>query len=50
VTHERALTTEQIRERGVRILGERLGIVAMMRFLRQAETGWGNYTDERHRG
>jgi hypothetical protein len=45
---EQALTMEQIRERGIRVLGERLGIVGMVRFLQQAETGWGNYTEERH--
>ena len=45
---DQALTMEQIRKRGTRILGERLGVVAMVRFLRQTETGWGNYTEERH--
>ena len=45
---EKALTMEQIRERGIQVLGERLGIVGMVRFLQQAETGWGNYTEERH--
>jgi hypothetical protein len=45
---EQALTLEQIRERGIQVLGERLGIVGMVRFLQQAETGWGNYTEERH--
>ena len=37
---EQALTLEQIRERGIQVLGERLGIVGMVRFLQQAETGW----------
>jgi hypothetical protein len=45
---EQALTLEQIRERGIQVLSERLGIVAMVRFLQQTETGWGNYTEERH--
>ena len=45
---EQALTMEQIRERGIQVLGERLGIVGMVRFLQQVETGWGNYTEERH--
>jgi hypothetical protein len=45
---ERALTLEQIREQGLQVLRERLGIVGMVRFLQQAETGWGNYTEERH--
>jgi hypothetical protein len=45
---EPALTLEQIRERGIQVLGEHLGIVGMVRFLQQTETGWGNYTEERH--
>jgi hypothetical protein len=45
---EQTLTLEQIRERGIQVLGEQLGIVAMVRFLQQTETGWGNYTEERH--
>ena len=48
VYSEHALTMEHIRERGIQVLGERLGIVGMVRFLQQAETGWGNYTEERH--
>ena len=42
------LTLEQIRGRGIQVLREQLGIVAMLRFLQQTETGWGNYTEERH--
>ena len=42
------MTLAHIRERGIQILGEQLGIVGMVRFLQQAETGWGNYTEERH--
>jgi hypothetical protein len=45
---EQALTLEQIREQGLQVLRERLGIVGMVRFLQQAETGWGDYTEERH--
>lgn len=45
---EQALTLEQIREQGVQVLRERLGIVGLVRFLQQTETGWGNYTEERH--
>jgi hypothetical protein len=45
---EQALTLEQIRERGIQVLGEHLGVVGMVRFLQQTETGWGNYTEERH--
>ena len=44
---EQALTLEQIRERGIQVLREQLGIVDMVRFLQQTETGWGNYTEGR---
>lgn len=47
--NESILTLEQIRARGIQVLGEQLGIVGMVRFLQQSETGWGNYTEERHR-
>ena len=43
-----APTLEQIRAQGIQVLGEQLGIVGMVRFLQQSETGWGNYTEERH--
>ena len=46
--NEPTLTLEQIRARGIQVLGEQLGIVGMVRFLPQSETGWGNYTEERH--
>ena len=42
-----AMTLEQIRERGLAVLRTHLGIVGMVRFLQQSETGWGNYTEER---
>ncbi len=45
--NEPTLTLAQIRARGIQVLGEQLGIVGMVRFLQQAETGWGNYTEER---
>lgn len=44
---EHARTLEQIREHGIQVLGQHLGIVDMVRFLQQAETGWGNYTEEK---
>ena len=43
-----AMTLEQIREQGLAVLRKHLGIVGMVRFLQQAETGWGNYTEERY--
>lgn len=36
---EQALTLEQICERGIQVLRERLGIVGMARFLQQTEIG-----------
>jgi len=46
--NESTLTLEQIRARGIQVLGAQLGIVGMVRFLQQSETGWGDYTEERH--
>jgi hypothetical protein len=43
-----AMTLEQIREQGLTVLRQHLGIVGMVRFLQQAEMGWGNYTEERY--
>ena len=43
-----AMTLEQIREQGLAVLRTHLGIVGMVRFLQQSETGWGNYTEERY--
>jgi hypothetical protein len=45
---QQTMTLEQIREKGLAILGQHLGIVGMVRFLQQSEMGWGNYTEERH--
>ncbi len=45
----RNTTLDQIRELGVRALINQLGPVGMIRFLQQTETGWGNYTAERHK-
>ena len=44
---QQAMTLEQIRERGLTVLCQHLGIVGMVRFLQQSELGWGNYTAER---
>ena len=43
-----AMTLSQIREKGVEVLRQQLGVVGMVRFLQQTELGWGNYTEERH--
>ena len=42
-----AMTLEQIREQGLAVLRQHLGIVGMVRFLQESEMGWGNYTEER---
>jgi len=44
---QQAMTLEQIRERGLTVLCQHLGVVGMVRFLQQSEMGWGNYTEER---
>jgi len=42
------MTLEQIRIQGFEILERHLGPDGMIRFLQQFETGWGDYTKERH--
>jgi hypothetical protein len=42
------MTLEQIRWSGIELLGKHLGVVGMIRFLQQSETGLGDYTKERH--
>lgn len=42
-----AMTQQQIRLAGIKILGQHMGITGMIRFLQQMETGSGNYTRER---
>jgi hypothetical protein len=41
------MTPEQIRAEGLEALRQRLGVVGMVRFLQQFETGRGDYTSER---
>ncbi len=43
-----AMTQEQIRQTGIELLARHLGPVGMIRFFQQSETGWGDYTKERH--
>jgi len=47
--NEQTMTLEQIRWTGIELLGKHLGIVGMVRFLQQSETGFGDYTKERHK-
>ncbi len=42
------MTLEQIRMTGLRALSRDLGPVGLVRFLQQFETGYGDYTTERH--
>ena len=43
------MTLEQIRLTGLEALMSKLGPVATVRFLQQFETGYGDYSTERHR-
>jgi hypothetical protein len=45
---ETSMTNEQIRAKGLEVLAEKLGPVGMARFLQQTETGWGDYSKDRH--
>ena len=42
------MTLEQIRSAGLELLCQHLGAIGMVRILQQAETGWGDYTADRH--
>ena len=46
--HVNTMTLEQIRATGMYILSQHLGPIGMVRFLQQSETGWGDYTQDRH--
>ena len=43
-----AMSLEQIRITGMEALARELGIVGMIRFLQQFETGYGDYSEDRH--
>jgi hypothetical protein len=43
------MTLEQIGLTGLKALSRELGPVGLVRFLQQFETGYGDYTTERHR-
>jgi len=43
------MTLDQIRREGLKSLERDLGPDGMIRFLQQFETGWGDYTKERHK-
>lgn len=42
------MTTEQIRRVGMEALKRELGVVGRNRFLQMFETGYGDYTEDRH--
>jgi hypothetical protein len=42
------MTLEQVRLTGLQALSRDLGPVGLVRFLQQFETGYGDYTTERH--
>jgi len=42
------MSLEQIRVAGMEALARELGIVGMVRFLQQFETGHGDYSNDRH--
>ncbi len=41
------MTLDQIKQTGIDALSRDLGVVGMIRFLQQSETGWGDYTKDR---
>ena len=43
------LSFNEIRKTGIDALTEKLGIVGMIRFLQQSETGYGDYTKDREK-
>jgi hypothetical protein len=43
-----ALSLEQVRVLGLEALSEKLGPVGYVRFLQQYDTGYGDYTRDRH--
>ncbi len=42
------MSLNEIRRTGIEVLTEKLGIVGMVRFLQQNETGYGDYTEVRN--
>ena len=42
------MTLNEIKQTGLEVLARELGPVGMIRFLQQSETGWGDYSQDRH--
>lgn len=49
VMNAQTMSLEQIRIAGMEALARELGIVGMIRFLQQFETGHGDYSKDRHK-
>ncbi len=47
--NKETMTLHQIKIAGLKALERHLGPNGMIRFLQQFETGWGDYTKERHK-
>lgn len=43
------MTLDQIKMIGIDALSQSLGLVGMIKFLQQTETGWGDYTKDREK-
>lgn len=41
------MTQQEIRQTGIEILSEHIGVVGMIRFLQQNDLGYGNYTKDK---
>lgn len=41
------MTPVHIREKGLEVLRQHLGVAGMARFFQQTEMGWGDYTEQR---
>ena len=42
------MTQQEIRVKGMEILCRHMGLIGMIRFLQQTETGYGDYTKDRY--
>lgn len=49
ISFDRRQAYDQIRRLGIAILSQYLGVVGMIRFLQQSETGSGDYTEDREK-
>lgn len=47
-TNTKNRTLSEIRIAGIEVLSKKLGVVDMIRFLQYGETGYGDYSKDRH--